>query len=100
MILFEWDAEKAKSNRRKHGIAFDDAMQVFDDPFAVAAPERIEHGELRWQTIGIVAGVVIVLVAHTVREEGMDEIIRIISARRATRKERARYEQSREEGSH
>jgi uncharacterized protein len=82
MILFEWNEEKAKSNRRKHGITFEDAMQVFDDPFALAAQERIEQGELRWQTIGAVEGVVVVLVAHTVREEGIHEIIRIISARR------------------
>jgi hypothetical protein len=97
VILFEWNEEKANSNRRKHGITFEDAMQVFDDPFALAAQDRIEDGELRWQTIGVVEEVLIVLVAHTLREERADEIIRIISARRATRKERTRYEQNRQE---
>jgi uncharacterized DUF497 family protein len=54
-----------------------------------------ETGELRWQAIGLVEGVILLLVAHTVREEGQDEIIRLISARRADRKERKRYEQTR-----
>jgi uncharacterized DUF497 family protein len=96
MILFEWDQGKARSNRRKHGITFEDAMQVFDDPFALAAQDRIEGGECRWQTIGMVEGMVIVIVAHTVEEEGQDEIIRIISARQATRKERIRYDKNRQ----
>ncbi len=97
MIWFEWDERKAESNRLKHGITFDDAIEVFEDPFALSAPDRIEGGELRWTTIGMVEGFVIVFVAHTVRdEESADEVIRIISARRATRKERIRYEQNRE----
>jgi uncharacterized protein len=95
MILFEWDENKAAINRRKHGITFEDATQVFEDEFALMEQDRIEGGERRWRTIGMVAGVVVLLVAHTVREEGQDEIIRIISARRATRKERVRYEQNR-----
>lgn len=99
MIQFEWDALKAKSNLRKHGVRFEDAMLVFADPFALSEQDHDEGGELRWQTLGLVAGIVLVLVAHTVREEGADEIIRIISARRATRKERTRYEQNREEAS-
>lgn len=100
MILFEWDLKKAASNRRKHGITFEDAMQVFDDPFAFALQDRIEDGEGRWQTIGMVEGVLVLLVAHTVKESGQHEIIRIISARRATRKERTRYEQSRQKDSY
>jgi hypothetical protein len=70
-------------------------MQVFDDPFSLASQDRIEGGESRWQTIGMAEGVLILLVAHTIMESGQYEIIRIISARRATRKERTRYEQSR-----
>lgn len=96
MIRFEWDVKKAASNRRKHGVTFEDAMQVFDDPFALASQDRTEDGESRWQTIGMAEGVVILLVAHTIMESGQQEIIRIISARRATRKERTRYEQSRQ----
>jgi uncharacterized DUF497 family protein len=97
MILFEWDEKKAESNQRKHGITFDDAMKVFDDPFALTEQDRIQDGELRWRTIGVLEGLVIAFVAHTVRYEGPDELIRIISVRRATRKERTRYEQNRQE---
>ena len=96
MIRFEWDPVKAKSNERKHGIAFDDAMHVFDDPYALFEQDREdERGELRWQAVGLVGEVLLLVVAHTVREDAQDEIVRLISARRATRKERAHYEQSR-----
>jgi uncharacterized DUF497 family protein len=100
MIEFEWSYAKAATNRRKHGIAFEDATQVFDDPFALSGQDRIEGGEYRWQTIGMVPGAAILLVAHAIEEAGQDEIIRIISARRANRKERTRYEQSRQKDSH
>jgi len=99
MVWFEWDEAKAKTNERKHGVHFDDAILVFADPFAITEQDRIEGGELRWQTIGLAGGVVLLLVAHTVRDEGEDEIIRIISARKAARKERKRYDENREENS-
>lgn len=90
---FEWDDEKAKENFRKHGIRFEDAALVFDDPLAVSVQDRIENGEMRWQTIGMAAGCLLLLVAHTVRmDEYGVEVIRIISARRPDRKERRRYE--------
>jgi uncharacterized DUF497 family protein len=72
-------------------------MLVFADPYALTEQDRIVGGELRWQTIGLAGGVVLLLVAHTVQEEGADEVIRIISARKATRKECKRYDQNREE---
>ena len=96
MILFEWDERKAATNRRKHGVNFEEAMQVFADPFALSTQDREVAGEARWQTVGMVADVVVLLVAHTVRDEGMDEIVRIISARRAMRKERGFYERNRQ----
>ena len=99
MIRFEWDEAKAKSNLRKHGVRFEDAMLVFADPFAMVEQDRSEGGELRWQTLGLVADIVLLLVAHTVRDEKQDEIIRIISARKAVRKERKRYDQNRKEAS-
>ncbi len=89
---FEWDKTKNQSNRRKHGICFETASLVFSDPFAWSAPERIENGEERWQTIGAIPGAVIILVAHTVRLDSQTEVIRIISARKATTHERQRYE--------
>ena len=90
---FEWDPAKAASNLRKHGVSFQTAVRVFTDPYALVEQDLIENGEERWQTIGVVEGVVMLMVAHTVDEEGDIEVIRIISARRANRKERRRYEE-------
>jgi len=69
-------------------------MRIFSDPFALSEQDRIENGEQRWKTIGMVDGVVLLLVAHTVRDEAYREVIRIISARRAEPSERRRYEQA------
>ncbi len=99
MVWFEWDEAKARTNEREHGVRFDDAILVFADPYALMEQDRIEGDELRWQTIGMAGGVVLLLVAHTVRDEGPDEIIRSISARKAARKECKRYDENREENS-
>ena len=97
MLRFEWDPTKATANLRKHAISFDIAMRVFADPFALSHQTGSERGELRWQTLGVVEEYLLLLVAHTTREEiesGQPvEVIRIISARAADRKERKRYEQ-------
>ncbi len=94
---FEWDPAKAAGNLRKHGVSFDTAIRAFADPFALTEQDRIEGGEQRWQTLGLVEGYFLLLVAHTIREENENgqpiEIIRIVSARAADRKERRRYEQ-------
>lgn len=96
-IRFEWDPAKAARNRRKHGVSFETALRVFADPFALSEPERIEDGEQRWQTLCLVEGHVLLLVAHTLHDEAEGgqpvEVIRIISARPADRTERRRYEQ-------
>ncbi|HDX4065124.1 TPA: BrnT family toxin [Enterobacter asburiae] len=89
---FEWDTNKTKSNLIKHGIRFEEAVLVFDDPYHLSLQDRHENGEFRWQTIGLVHGLIVIMVAHTVRFESGDEVIRIISARKADRKERSRYE--------
>jgi len=66
---------------------------VFDDPQAVSIQDRHDNGEERWQTIGFVGQTVIVLVAHTYRDDEVgEETVRIISARKATPKERRIYE--------
>jgi uncharacterized DUF497 family protein len=93
---FEWDRSKSESNLRKHGIRFELATLAFAGLFALVKQDRIENGEHRWQTLGLVEGYLLLLVAHTVRDdEDGSEVIRIISARRADQKERKRYEQSR-----
>lgn len=90
---FEWDDRKAEINYRKHGIRFEDAARVFDDPLAISEPDRFENGEQRWRTLGMVGGCLLLLVAHTLRfETESSEIVRIISARRVDRQERRRYE--------
>jgi uncharacterized DUF497 family protein len=89
---FEWDANKAISNLRKHGIRFEEAVLVLDDPRHLSRQDRYENGEYRWQTIGLVHGVIVIMVAHSVRFESGTEVIRIISARKADSKERNRYE--------
>ncbi len=95
LTKFEWDPAKALANLRKHGVSFETAMRVFADPLASSNQDRIEGGEPRWVTIGVVEGYVVLVVAHTVRnEDDGTEIIRIISARRADPKERKRYEQN------
>lgn len=97
MLRFEWDPKKAATNLHKHGVSFETATRIFDDPFLLAYLERIEDGEGRWQTIGSIDGLIVVLVVHTIREDYEEdqqvEIIRIISAREANRKERRRYEE-------
>jgi uncharacterized protein len=100
MVLFEWDEAKAESNARKHGVRFEDAMLVFADPFALVEKDRMESDDPRWQTLGLAGGIVLLLIAHTVRDELEDEIIRIISARKATRKERKQYEEHRKKESY
>ncbi|MGH6784181.1 MAG: BrnT family toxin [Sphingomicrobium sp.] len=68
------------------------AELIFHDPFHLSVPDRTERGDERWQTIGLV-GSLILLVVHTYVEQNGEEIIRIISARKATKHERERYEE-------
>ena len=95
---FEWDDEKADKNLRKHGVAFETAARVFSDPLCFSRQDRFENGEERWQTLGVVQEYLLLLVAHTIRDEenGVD-VIRIISARRANAVERRRYEKENRE---
>jgi hypothetical protein len=65
LLLFLWDEAKNAGNQRKHGVSFDAAKLVFDDPLHVTRQDRIENGEQRWQTVGMAGGVVLLLVAHT-----------------------------------
>jgi uncharacterized DUF497 family protein len=91
--MFEWDEAKNLSNERKHGIRFEQAVLAFLDPLVISRKDRVKGGEDRWQTFGRVEGLLLLLVAHTVRnEDPREEVIRIISARRATPKERRKYE--------
>ena len=68
-MRLEWDPLKDRQNLARHGISFETARLVFDDPRALSVQDRTVEGEERWQTLGMIGGVVIVLVAHTYREE-------------------------------
>ncbi|MFZ1940979.1 MAG: BrnT family toxin [Terracidiphilus sp.] len=96
-IRFEWDERKNLANQRKHGVSFVAASRVFLDPLFVSLKDRIQDAEQRWRTYGEVDGILLLMVAHTVREDiGQDEtieVVRIISARRATKRERQLYEE-------
>ncbi len=92
-MRFEWDPNNSRANRRKHGVSFETAIQVFDDRNHLSIQDRFEGGEERWQTIGIARGITILMVAHTVTEEDGEEVVRIISARKAMPRERCRYDE-------
>ncbi len=89
-MRFEWDPAKGARNRVKHGIGFETAQLVFDDPHAISALDRVVEGEDRWKTVGMVGGEILI-VAHALRTYGEEEDVRIISARLATARERRLY---------
>ena len=97
-VLFQWDEIKREANRKKHGVDFEDAVLVFDDPDYVLLDDRIDEwtGEQRFLAIGSAktrsGQRAILLVAHVYREETNDEeVTRIISAREANDRERRLY---------
>lgn len=93
-MRWTWDPKKAAENRVNHGLSFETAMRVFDDPLHASKPDLHPDGD-RWHTIGLV-GSVLLLVVHTWPENarnGSEPIGRIITARKATRRERKAYEE-------
>lgn len=92
-VQFEWDTQKAIANEKKHGITFARAAEAYLDPFAYTKQDRFENGEYRWQTIGVTNdGQRLLLIAHVNRYESQLEVVRIISARKATKQEKKRYD--------
>ncbi|WCK03502.1 BrnT family toxin [Agrobacterium tumefaciens] len=88
MLYFEWNAHKASANLAKHGVSFETAREVFDDPFAVDIEDRsANYDEVRRRIVGLGNGLVLTII-YTERSE----TIRIISARKATRAERKEYD--------
>ena len=95
--MFEWDARKAAGNRAKHGVSFEEAGTVFGDPNGLDGPDlRHSARESRFLRLGRAATGRMLVVAYTVRRSDNDESVRIISARRASRKERAVYAAARD----
>ncbi|GAA6136164.1 BrnT family toxin [Oceaniserpentilla sp. 4NH20-0058] len=92
MIKIEWDSAKAKSNIKKHGISFEEAQTVFFDEYAIQFydDDSSQLGEDRFLMLGNSSEANLLLVCHCERQNG--DIIRIISARKATKSERKFYE--------
>lgn len=88
-MKFDWDERKRKANLRRHGIDFVDCESVFAGPTATIPDDRFEYGERRFVTFGLVADRV-VSVVHTETADA----IRVISIRKATKREEALYLQS------
>ncbi len=87
-MKFEWDENKNCINIQKHGVDFRDAVYVFADPFALSIADEYATNEERWLLLGNNLKQQSLLVVHTFR---CDDVIRIISARKATNKEQATY---------
>jgi hypothetical protein len=85
--MFEWDRKKDEANRKKHGIGFAEAKEIFDEPVLTRRDDRRDYGESRLISIGVLSDVAVIVVAHT----GRSGRIRIISARKANRIERKVY---------
>jgi hypothetical protein len=90
---FEWDPKKARLNEAKHGVSFFDAVTVFSDPFALSQFDETHSGrEDRWILLGCSESERILLVVHTVLEmSDFEEVVRLISARKATQNEKRQY---------
>jgi uncharacterized DUF497 family protein len=90
MLLFEWDKQKAKKNLQKHNVSFEEASTAFADPFSLTIFDPLHSDEEdRFVLLGKTYKNRLVVVVHTER----DDRIRIISARKATKKEKEQYEE-------
>jgi uncharacterized protein len=87
---YVWDDTKNQSNQKKHGFSFEEGTLVFRDPFRVTIQDRIEDGEIRWQTFGMVRGVMLLIVVHIT--DDWESLVRIISVRKVSKTERRIYE--------
>ena len=87
-VDYQWDPDKARVNRKKHAVDFADAVGIFEDPLALTIEEPSSPEEPRWITLGTDFGGRLLVVVYTYRGEA----IRLISARKATKRERDSYE--------
>ena len=92
-MKFEWDGEKEIINVQKHGVSFEQASYVFADPFALNKyDDEHSHKEDRWVLLGQSLNEVVTVVVHTFVDDDGIECVRIISARKATKKELQAYQ--------
>ena len=91
-LRFEWDQRKSAANKRKHGVSFEEAATVFSDENALLIADPVHSDEEdRFVLLGLSASLRTLVVCHCYRKRG--DVIRVISARKATRDERGLYEQ-------
>jgi len=91
-VRYEWDLKKAEANQKDHGVSFADATSVLEDDFALTREDPDAEGEQRFVTLGIDAAGTLLVVVYTYREP---DIIRLISAWKANKAQRIRYEKHR-----
>lgn len=92
-MKFEWSQEKSVLNFQKHDVSFEEAREVFDDPFHISKLDvRLDYCEERWVTLGSTQKEKILVVANMFFDEDGEEVIRIISARKANKTEKEFYE--------
>jgi uncharacterized DUF497 family protein len=90
-----WDENKNRENIRKHGVSFKEAGEIFNDPLHISVlDKRFDYYEERWITIGATKKGAFLVVGHLYSVTQVDEVIRIITARKATKRERELYEKS------
>ncbi|MBY5404298.1 BrnT family toxin [Rhizobium laguerreae] len=94
MPRFQWNDEKNRINKAKHGVSFETACLIWDDPQYLLIPDAAHDGEQRWLAIGAVGFVTVLVAVHVIFGAEDEETVRVISARKATSHERRRYEQS------
>ena len=95
MVLFEWDEKKNRMNRLQHGIGFEEAIDVFGDPYALVEQDRIEDGKRRWQTMGWAGPCGPANRTHRQREKAPTKSFASSRPGEPNRKERTRYEEDR-----
>ena len=92
-MKLEWDPGKSQSNVVKHGVSFEEAVEVFDDPLHLSILDnRFEYFEERWITVGQSAKRRLLVVVNLFFDRDLEEVVRIVSAREATKNEQRHYE--------
>jgi uncharacterized DUF497 family protein len=92
-MRYEWNIHKSELNVKKHGISFEEAKEIFDDPLHISMlDKRFSYFEERWISVGQTKKTKLLVVANLFFDDSGEEVIRIISARRATSNEQRQYE--------
>jgi len=93
-MVFTWDPRKELANKKKHGVSFEEAKEVFEDPFHLSLLDhRFSYFEERWITVGQSKRLRLLVVANLFFSDDGEEVVRIISAREATQNEQRQYEE-------